>query len=130
MINKTVIALFFVFFGTLSVSAQDDDVLSVVDKMPEFKGGREAMVRYISGNIHYPESAIEQGISGKVYVKFVVDKKGNISNVSIFRGLEGCPECNEEVLRVVSEMPKWKPGKLNGKKVNCWFNMPIGFYVN
>ncbi len=105
-----------------------DSVYTVVEVMPEFPGGNEALFAYISKNIKYPEKAKKEKIQGRVFVSFVVEKSGNVSNASILRGIGG--GCDEESLRVVSEMPDWKPGLQDGKPVRVQFNLPIKFALN
>ncbi len=106
-----------------------DDVyekpFTIVEQMPEFPGGTESMMRYIATNIKYPAMARESGISGIVFVSFVVNKKGEITEVKILRGIGG--GCDEEAIRVVKSMPSWIPGKQNGKAVPVQFNLPIKF---
>ena len=79
-------------------------------------------------NIKYPEAAKKQGIQGTVYVSFVVEKDGTVSNVKLLKGIGG--GCDEESIRIVKGMPKWKPGIQNGKTVRVLFNMPIYFKLN
>jgi protein TonB len=83
------------------------------------------MGAYLNKNIVYPEAAREANIEGRVIVKFVVTEDGSISDVQIVRGIDG--GCNEEAVRVVKAMPKWKPGKQNGKPVKVYFTLPISF---
>ena len=84
-------------------------------------------MRFLAENIVYPDEALELGIQGKCYARFVVTKKGNVSNVEIIKGVEYCPEGDAEVIRVLKMMPKWKPARNNGKKVNSYYNIPISF---
>lgn len=93
--------------------------------MPEFPGGELALRRYIATNVHYPANARENNIKGKVFVRFVVNKKGNIENTSIARGVH--PLLDEEAIRVVKNLPKWKPGRQRGKPANVWYTVPINF---
>jgi len=108
------------------ISSSYADVYTIVEVMPEFPGGENERNRFLAQNIIYPNLAAENGIEGTVYVSFVVDKAGDIRNVKILRGIGG--GCDEEAVRVVKRMPKWKPGTQNGKPVNVLFNMPI-YYV-
>ena len=103
----------------------DDSVYNNIEVMPEFPGGMEAMMKYLSENIKYPEQAKEKNTQGRVLVSFVVEKDGSISNVKVARGIGN--GCDEEAVRVISAMPKWKPGKHNGKKVRVSFAIPISF---
>jgi len=96
-----------------------------VEEWPEFPGGNTARVKFLSENIKYPKDAKDAGIQGPVHLTFVVEKDGSISNVGVLRGIGG--GCDEEATRVVSSMPKWKPGRQNGKEVRVQFNMPINF---
>jgi periplasmic protein TonB len=97
----------------------------VVEESPEFPGGDNARIKFLRDNIIYPKVAKDAGISGPVHLTFVVEKDGTISNVGVLRGIGG--GCDEEATRVVSSMPKWKPGRQNGKEVRVQFNMPINF---
>ncbi|MFN5417936.1 MAG: energy transducer TonB [Flavobacteriia bacterium] len=85
---------------------------------------------YISRSIIYPKEALDSLISGRVYMKFVVEKDGSITNVSIVKGISDSPEINAEALRVIKEMPMWKPAKNGGKAVRSWHQIPINFTLN
>ncbi|MEP7264110.1 MAG: energy transducer TonB [Bacteroidota bacterium] len=100
-------------------------VLTIVEEMPTFPGGEGELQTYLKKNIKYPPLARENGITGRVYVNFIVDREGKIKDAKILRGIGG--GCDEEALRVVRSMPSWKPGKQNGRSVNVSFNMPIFF---
>lgn len=103
-----------------------DDITYVrVQNMPQFGNGDADILNYLAKNIRYPREAIELGISGIVYLKFVVDKKGNVADVQVLRGIGG--GCDEEAVRKVQAMPKWKPGQQMGKPVNVYFNLPVHF---
>ncbi len=106
-----------------------ETINSQVDKTAQFPGGQKGLVNYLSTNIRVPEIAEELGISGKVYVQFVIDKKGKVSNSRIIQGMDKCPECGEEVIRVVNAMPKWKPAKNDGKKVASYYTLPVVFNI-
>lgn len=97
----------------------------VVQEMPEFPGGEPEMHRFLNKNITYPSFARETGISGTVYLGFVVEPDGSISNLKILRGIGG--GCEDEALRVVQMMPKWKPGRQQGHEVRVQFTLPIKF---
>ena len=103
----------------------DGKEYTFVERMPEFPGGEQAMYDFIGKNIRYPSKAIDANITGKVFVNFVIDKKGNVTNIKILKGLGY--GCDEEVIRVFSIMPVWTPGKQKGKKVKVSFNVPINF---
>ena len=101
------------------------EIFKVVEVMPEFPGGAAKMMEYIQKNIKYPLMARESDIQGRVFVNFVVEPDGSISNVAVLRGIGG--GCDEEAVRVVQSMPKWNPGKQRGTAVRCAFTVPIIF---
>ncbi|MBU1369049.1 MAG: TonB family protein [Bacteroidetes bacterium] len=101
------------------------EIFTVVESMPEFPGGPAKMMEYIAKNIKYPAMARESGIQGRVFVNFVVEPDGSVSNVKILRGIGG--GCDEEAIRVVKSMPKWTPGRQRGKAVRVSFNLPVRF---
>lgn len=100
----------------------------ISDIMPEFDGGLEKMYHYLQSNINYPEAAINTGTQGRVYLKFIVEKDGSISNISVLS--EVGFGCTEEAVRVVKSMPNWKPGEHMGKKVRVIFTLPVSFLLN
>ena len=102
-----------------------DPIIYIPEVMPQFPGGIEALRKYLSKEMKYPKKAIYNGISGRVNLSFVIDKEGNISDVKIEHGLGG--GCDEEAVRVVEAMPKWKPGKMGDKKVRVKYYLPIDF---
>lgn len=103
----------------------NDKVLEKAEVMPQFPGGDQAMMKFVSENVQYPEEAKEKEISGRVMVGFIVEKDGSISDVKVVKGIGG--GCDEEAVRVVKAMPKWKPGKEKGKPVRVSYQMPIIF---
>lgn len=101
------------------------EIFTIVEVNPEFVGGQEALAKYLRDNINYPQRAKEMNVEGKVYLNFVIDPFGNVSNVKVLRGIgQGC---DEEAMRVVKKMPRWKPGKQGGRAVSVSFNLPIEF---
>lgn len=104
---------------------EEAPIFTVVESMPEFKGGGGELYKYLGSNIKYPVMAKESGIQGKVYVTFVVERDGSVTDVKLLRGIGG--GCDEEAIRVVSSMPKWKPGKQRGKPVRVQYNLPVRF---
>lgn len=106
---------------------KEEEPFAYVEQMPTFPDGTEAMYKYIYDKIKYPAIARENGISGQVIVQFVVSKEGDIQKAKVVRGIGG--GCNEEALRVVNGMPKWKPGKHNGRAVPVTFTLPIKFVL-
>ena len=103
----------------------DDEVFVVVEEQAEFPGGMEAMYAYIGKNLKYPEAAKEKGIEGRVFVSFIIEKDGSISNILIKRAIGG--GCEEAAVEMIKNMPKWKPGKQRGKPVRFQFVLPIKF---
>ena len=101
------------------------EIFTVVEESPSFPGGDEARIRFLQENIKYPQIARESSISGTVYVTFVVERNGNVTDVRVLRGIGG--GCDEEAVRVIKAMPNWSPGKQRGKPVRVQFNMPIKF---
>ncbi len=107
------------------VNEDENQIFVFVEEYPEFPNGEENLYKYLGSNIKYPHDALENGIQGTVVVKFVVEKDGSISNVKAVRKIGG--GCDEEAVRVVKRMPRWKPGKQSGKPVRTEFTLPIQF---
>jgi TonB family protein len=103
----------------------EEKVFTFVEESPEFRGGQGALMGFLSANICYPTLARNKGIEGKVYLSFVVSKIGFTENIKVLRGIGG--GCDEEAVRVVSNMPQWKPGKQNGQAVRVQYTLPIQF---
>ena len=104
---------------------EEEEVFVVVQDDPEFPGGLDSLKAFIERNLVYPQLAKDQKIEGKVYVTFIVEKDGSISNVKVLRDIGG--GCGAEATRVVMKMPKWKPGRQRGKAVRVQYNLPIEF---
>lgn len=100
-------------------------VYEQVEQMPEYPGGEPEMRQFLVNSVKYPAQAHEKGIQGKVFVSFVVDKKGSVKDVKIARGAD--PLLDAEALRVVNSFPQWIPGKEKGKKVAVQYTVPINF---
>jgi TonB family protein len=105
--------------------AAEAEIFTVVEESPQFPGGDEERIRFLTENISYPHEAREASIQGTVYITFVVEKDGTIEDVRVLRGIGG--GCDEEAVRVIRKMPRWSPGKQRGKPVRVQFNMPIKF---
>jgi periplasmic protein TonB len=103
----------------------EPEIFLIVEEMPSFPGGEAQLVKYLSDNIKYPPIARENGITGTVFVTFVVGPDGQVKDVKVLRGIGG--GCDEEAKRVVMNMPKWKAGKQRGKPVSVQYNLPIRF---
>lgn len=108
----------------IEVVTNPEEVLSYAEEMPEFPGGMSEMVKYLLENMIYPEEMKENGIEGRIFVQFVVTKTGSVEDVTIARGIDGL---NREAIRLVKQMPNWKPGINNGKVVNVKIIIPIRF---
>ncbi len=104
---------------------QTGEVYTVVDKQPLFPGGQKAFRQYIKANQNYPEAAKKAGLSGRVFIAFIVNTDGSIQNVELLKGIG--MGCDEEAIRLVKRMPNWIHGKLDGKIVRVKYNLPIAF---
>ena len=102
-----------------------DEPFVVVENQPEFPGGTEAMRKFLSDNILYPEEAQKKGIQGRVICNFIVRKDGSITDVNVVRGVD--PLLDAEAVRVLKSMPAWKPGTQRGQAVDVCFTLPVEF---
>ena len=112
----------------IEIEEDDEEFFMVVENMPEFPGGDLGLMKFIQKNVRYPAIAKEYNITGKVYVSFIVDKQGKVTNVKIVRGVD--KNLDAEALRVVSLLPKYRPGQQRGKAVRVMFTIPINFTLN
>ena len=103
----------------------EQEIFQIVEEMPAYPGGDQKLMEFIAKGIKYPQIARETGIQGRVFVGFVVEPDGSVSNVKVLRGIGG--GCDEEAMRVVKSMPKWKPGKQRGKAVRVSYMLPVNF---
>lgn len=103
----------------------EEEIFTIVETNPSFPGGEAKMYEFLGKNMKYPPIARDNNIQGRVYVSFVVEKNGAITDVRVLRGIGG--GCDEEAIRVVKSMPKWSAGKQRGKPVRVRFNLPIVF---
>ena len=103
----------------------NDKVLEKAEVMPQFPGGDQAMMKFVAENVQYPQEARDKEISGRVMVGFIVEKDGSVNEVKVVKGIGG--GCDEEAVRVVKAMPKWKPGKQKGKPVRVHYTLPLTF---
>ena len=115
----------FIEEGPEEAVGDEPEVFQVVEDMPEFPGGEEALFKYLGKETKYPPMAKDAGVQGIVYVSFVVMEDGNIQDVEVLRGIGA--GCDEEAVRVVKSMPKWNPGKQRGKPVRVQYRLPIRF---
>ena len=116
----------------VSASAQNTEnkveearVFDVVEQMPEFPGGQTGLMQYLSQNLKYPAIAEENGIQGRVICDFVVERDGQVTDVKVIKAVD--PSLDNEAVRVIQAMPKWKPGKQDGKPVRVKYALPISF---
>lgn len=103
----------------------DQQIFDVVEHQPSFPGGQNALMQWLSDNVQYPQLAYDNGIQGRVIVQYVVEKDGSISEVTVSKSID--PSLDIEALRVVKSMPRWRPGKQNGKPVRVKYTMPVTF---
>ena len=136
--SRTVTALLTILTAT-SIAAQGDTLMSTrtahvdsllvpsseLEERPSFPGGEAALMRYLATEAQYPDSAVDAGISGKVYMQFVVEKDGSIGGVMVKKGVH--PSLDAEAVRLVKSMPIWTPGRMDGQPVRVQFIIPIGF---
>jgi TonB family protein len=106
----------------------DEPPIRFAEEMPEFEGGTDAMFKFLQETLKYPVEAKQKGISGQVFIEFVVAKDGSVTHVKVIRSAD--PELDAEAVRAVKAMPKWKPGKMRGVPVPCYFNIPVRFTIN
>lgn len=106
---------------------QEEAIFVVVEKMPEFPGGKDAMDKFFEENIVHPPRLKEEKLSGKVIVSFMVKESGKVEDAKMIQNMDDCSECGEEVLRVVNIMPPWEPAMRRGSPVSIRFNLPVTF---
>jgi protein TonB len=114
--------------GIILEEAEEEEIYSVVEVPPSYTGGEEKLMEYLTTNISYPDKAKEKMIEGIVYISFIVNEDGSISDVKVLKSLES--SCDKEALRVVKNMPNWIPGKMKNKKVPVQYNLPIKFKIS
>lgn len=105
----------------------DDSVYILADVMPEYQGGMDSLVAYLRQNINYPQSCKDAGKQGTVYVEFIIRKTGEVTDVKVVKGVSGAEELDKEAVRVVKQMPAWKPALQNDKPVSAKVTLPIRF---
>lgn len=110
------------------IAEEDDKIFIYVKNMPEFPGGKLALRRYVAEHVVYPAVARENGIEGTVFLRFEVTKSGKIGRVELQKGVD--PLLDDEAIRVIKDLPKFRPGEQNGKKVNVWYSIPVTFKLN
>jgi len=110
---------------TDTIKKDNEPIFSIAEEPAQFPGGDEALLKFIRKKIKYPKQAIKNKISGTVYVQFIVEKDGSISDVTVIRGIGG--GCDEEAVRVITKMPNWIPAKQKGIPVRSFYVIPITF---
>jgi len=111
-----------------NASEEEEEIFMIVEQMPEFPGGTKALFKFLGRTLKYPPMARENGIEGTVYVSFVVEKDGKIGKVKVKRGLPGGGAgCDDEALKAVKAMPRWKAGRQRGERVRVSYMLPIKF---
>ena len=135
--KKIAFLLLVALMSTTTISAQktvismrqsDEKVFDVVEHMPEYPGGMDSLMTFLMRTVKYPKEAMDKGIEGRVMVKFVVEKDGQVSEPNIVKSV--FPALDEEAQRVVRCMPRWKPGMQSGKVVRVFFTLPITFRLS
>ena len=112
-------------FPALWADDEELEVYQIVEQMPKFPGGEEKMMEFVKKNVKYPQKAVEAGAQGRVFVGFVIEKDGSVGDVKLLRGIGY--GCDEEAIRVVESMPKWKPGMHRGEPVRVSYQIPVWF---
>ncbi len=102
-----------------------NQVFQAVEQMPQFPGGQEALIKYLSSHINYPPMAAENNVQGRVVVQFIVDKTGKVGEVTVVRSVD--KELDKEAVRVCKSLPKFTPGRQNGQAVSVWYTLPVSF---
>ena len=113
---------------TIEKVAEDIEIFGMVEEMPSFPGGEVKLVEYIAKNLNYPHDAIEKGIEGRVFVGFIIDVDGSVTDVKLLRGIGG--GCDEEAIRVIKSLPKWRPAKQNGVFSRVSYQIPVNFKLD
>jgi len=113
--------------GSAEIESNNTKAIDFVDELPEYEGGDLALRQYLQSNLHFPRMAIDMGISGIVYVQFLVDKNGNIKDISVLKDIQGI--FGTEAINAIKGMKKWKPAKYHGQNVGYFVKMPINFQI-
>lgn len=111
--------------GTGGGEELSDEPFEVVEEQPEYPGGQAAFVKFLQNNLRYPERAQDEGIQGRVMVRFIVERDGSVSAVEVARSVD--PDLDKEAVRVIKALPKWKPGRQQGKAVRTRYMLPVVF---
>ena len=114
--------------GEVDQDQAKEEAFDVVEEMPEFPGGPKALMDYLMTNVKYPKTAFDANIQGRVIAQFVVDKEGTVRDAHVVKSVD--PALDAEALRVINNMPKWRPGRQNGKVVNVKYTIPVSFSLD
>ncbi|MBT3303315.1 MAG: energy transducer TonB [Bacteroidetes bacterium] len=114
--------------GNTIPAEQEESIFIYTEEIPQFPGGEQAQMRFMSENIRYPEFERDSGIQGLVVASFIIEKDGRITDIKILKGVT--PDIDKEVIRVLKKMPRWSPGKQKGKAVRVRINLPVRFTLN
>uniref|UniRef100_UPI003D7FCE16 energy transducer TonB n=1 Tax=Pedobacter sp. TaxID=1411316 RepID=UPI003D7FCE16 len=114
--------------GGIAIADETIYTTEFLEVYPEFNGGMKAWAKFIQRNLNYPDMAQDQGIQGKVFISFVIEKDGSVSDVTLIRGIGA--GCDEEAIRVIKKSPKWKPGRQNNQNVRVRYQMPLSFTLS
>ncbi len=109
------------------IALDGEDFIIIIDEQPEFPGGTSALLEYFRNSIEYPQDALKDSIEGRVIVNFIVEEDGSITNPKVIKSIS--PSVDAEALRIVSQMPKWKPAKQKGKSIRIRYTVPIAFRI-
>lgn len=124
-IIKLSVVIFLLGICVNTFAQHSNEIFVSVENPPTFPGGEEELVKFLSQNVKYPSISEKNNVQGTVYVRFVVEVDGSLSNINILRGLD--EHIDAEVFRVISTMPKWKPGTQAGKPVRVYMHIPVKF---
>lgn len=127
LISLLFVGVFSFGFDSVQDSTSKEMIYDMPENMPQYPGGGAALDRFIQANIKYPAEAKSQGIQGKVYVQFIVEKDGTLTDIQVRKGVHKALDA--EAVRVVSIMPNWSPGTVRGKKVRVRYTLPITFHL-
>ena len=120
-----ILALLFTYVMVNAEKTSNEKIYDVVEIPPSFPGGQAALLAWIASHVNYPQKAMESRIEGRIIVGFVIECDGSVSQAKIIRSVD--PLLDDEAIRVVMGMPKWTPGRQNGKNVRVKYNVPVNF---
>jgi protein TonB len=113
--------------NNVSIDTTTNVPMRVAEVMPEFPGGIEALTKYLSSHVKYPRQYLEMNVNGTVYLSFVINKKGKVTDISVLKGLHESDAFEIEAMKAISSMPDWKPGMQSNKEVSVMYTLPVAF---